>query len=380
MPDARPIAPIAPARWPTASIPPARRPLPLVAAAALALAVGGWAGLVRSGWPWPAPGDGAVAGHGALLVSGFVAALIAFERAIVVRRRWANLAPLGAVAGAAATVLAEPRVAALLALGGALALGAVYVAGLRRQPSLSAAIMLAGAAGWAGGALAWASGGAAFTLVPWWIAFLTLTIAGERLELSRLTRPSGRARAAFVAACALAVAAAAVSLASFDLGLRLLGVALLGVAAYLGRNDLAPRNARKTGLVRFIALAVTSSYVWLAVAGALLVLYDGVPAGLRWDALVHSFMLGFAVIMIFGHAPIIVPAVLGVAIGYRPSFYAHLALLHVALLLRVGGDLLGSADARQWGGLLSGVAVLVFLANTLSAARTRRPTPAVPGR
>ena len=380
MPDARPIAPIAPARWPTASIPPARRPLPLVAAAALALAVGGWAGLVRSGWPLPVPGDGAVAGHGALLVSGFVAALIAFERAIVVRRRWANLAPLGAVAGAAATVLAEPRVAALLALGGALALGAVYVAGLRRQPSLSAAIMLAGAAGWAGGALAWASGGAAFTLVPWWIAFLTLTIAGERLELSRLTRPSGRARAAFVAACALAVAAAAVTLASFDLGLRLLGVALLGVAAYLGRNDLAPRNARKTGLVRFIALAVTSSYVWLAVAGALLVLYDGVPAGLRWDALVHSFMLGFAVIMIFGHAPIIVPAVLGVAIGYRPSFYAHLALLHLALLLRVGGDLLGSADARQWGGLLSGVAVLVFLANTLVAARTRRPTPAVPGR
>ncbi|MDO8563175.1 MAG: hypothetical protein Q7S25_04960, partial [Candidatus Limnocylindria bacterium] len=61
-------------------------------------------------------------------------------------------------------------------------------------------------------------------------------------------------------------------------------------------------------------------------------------------------------------------------------FYAHLALLHVALLLRVGGDLLGSADARQWGGLLSGVAVLVFLANTLSAARTRRPIPAVPRR
>ena len=378
MPDA-PSAPIPPAR-PSAPIPPARRPLPLVAAAALTLAVGGWAGLVRSGWPWPAPGDGALAGHGALLVSGFVAALIAFERAIVLRRRWADLAPLGAVAGAVATVLAEPRLAALLTLGGALALGAVYVAGLRRQPTLSAAIMLAGAAGWAGGALAWASGGAAFTLVPWWIAFLTLTIAGERLELSRLTRPSGRARAAFVAACALAIAAAAVTLASFDLGLRLLGVALLGIAAYLGRHDLAPRNVRKTGLVRFIALAVTSSYVWLAVAGAQLILYDGIPAGLRWDALVHSFMLGFAVVMIFGHAPIILPAVLGVAIGHRPSFYAHLALLHVALVLRVGGDLLGSADARQWGGLLSGVAVLVFLENTLVAARARRPIPAVPGR
>ncbi len=42
--------------------------------------------------------------------------------------------------------------------------------------------------------------------------------------------------------------------------------------------------------------------------------------------------------MIFAHAPIVSPAVLGMTMVYSARFYAPLFLLHAFLLLRVGGD------------------------------------------
>jgi predicted small integral membrane protein len=40
--------------------------------------------------------------------------------------------------------------------------------------------------------------------------------------------------------------------------------------------------------------------------------------------------------------------------------YVPLLLLHASLLLRVVGDLMGWWSARQWGGLLNALAVLLF--------------------
>jgi hypothetical protein len=68
--------------------------------------------------------------------------------------------------------------------------------------------------------------------------------------------------------------------------------------------------------------------------------------------------------MMFGHAPAILSAVLGVPVPFRPRFYGHLGVLHLSLLLRVGGDLAGWWPGRSWGGLLNGVALGLFLANT----------------
>jgi hypothetical protein len=65
--------------------------------------------------------------------------------------------------------------------------------------------------------------------------------------------------------------------------------------------------------------------------------------------------------MIFGHAPIIFPAVLGLPITFNPIFYIPFALLHFSLILRVMGDLAGLAPLRLWGGLLNGIAILLFL-------------------
>jgi hypothetical protein len=84
--------------------------------------------------------------------------------------------------------------------------------------------------------------------------------------------------------------------------------------------------------------------------------------------------LGFVMSMVFAHAPVIVPAVLRVPVPYTRGFYAHLALLHLSLALRLlGGDLAGSTTLWQWGGILGEVAIVLFLAATAAAVlRARR--------
>ncbi len=59
-----------------------------------------------------------------------------------------------------------------------------------------------------------------------------------------------------------------------------------------------------------------------------------------YGAALHALTLGFVFSMVFGHAAIIFPAVLRVAVPYHPTFYVPLALLHVSLLVRVAGDVL----------------------------------------
>jgi hypothetical protein len=79
--------------------------------------------------------------------------------------------------------------------------------------------------------------------------------------------------------------------------------------------------------------------------------------------------------MIFGHAPVIVPAVMRVRLPFHPTFYAHLALLHVSLLVRLLlGDALGLTLWWRVGGVGTELAVLLFLAASIAAVRrSRRP-------
>lgn len=172
---------------------------------------------------------------------------------------------------------------------------------------------------------------------------------------------------------ALLVGLALTSIAP-DVGVRLTGVALMTLAGWLGIFDIARRTVWTSGLTRFIAVSLLSGYLWLGVAGLLALCSGHVSAGPQYDAILHALFLGFVFSMIFGHAPIIVPAVLGLGVTYRPAFYVHLALLHASLALRVFGDLVPWLSARQWGGLLNGLAIVIFFANTAYGVLGQRPS------
>jgi len=82
--------------------------------------------------------------------------------------------------------------------------------------------------------------------------------------------------------------------------------------AFPGKQyDIARRTVWRTGLTRFIAVCLRSGYGWLSVGGVLTWRFASVLAGPYYDAMLHAIFVGFVVTMIFGHAPIILPAILG---------------------------------------------------------------------
>ncbi len=350
--------------------------MPLLGLAFLSLLLGIWSGLVRVGWPWPSLTPDFWAAHGPLMVSGFVGTHIAVERAAAIGRFWGYAAPALTALGALVLLFAVPLwLGPLLIVLGSAVLAALFAVILRRQPNPSTAAMLLGAAAWVVGNVLWLASYPALdvdAVVLWWMAFLVLIIAGERLELSRILRLPRGANLAFLLLADAFVVGAIWSALDHDAGSVLAGIALMGLSAWLLRFDLARIQIRQKVLSRFIAAALLPGYAWLGLGGLFVALSTLAPFPLVYDAELHAVFLGFVMSMIFAHAPIIFPALLGLRLPYRPWFYGHLVLLHVGLGLRILGDLGSSEAIRQWGALLNGVALVWFLVDTGVAVRIGR--------
>jgi hypothetical protein len=348
--------------------------VPLMALSVAGLLAGLWAGLLRLGWALPSPFAGLAANHGALMLAGFLGALISLERAAALQRRWAYAAPALVGLGGLLLILGAPDVLSrgVIAAGSAVFVAA-FVLILRLQFTGAHVTMAAGAVMWLGGNVLWLLDWPVFRATPWWLGFLLLTVAGERLELGRVLRHGKPVLGAFAVAALLYVIALYIGLFEAAGGVRIGGMALLALGAWLLRFDVARRTIKMNGLTRFIGVCLFLGYAWLIVAGALWLLFaDMFLAGPLYDAMVHAVLVGFVFSMIFGHAPIILPALMKREVRYTPLFYAPLALLHASLLARLYGDLWPAQAWRMWGGLLNEVAVLAFVALLVTRV-ARRP-------
>jgi len=351
------------------------RPLLLVCAVVLLLSAM-WAGLLRLGWNWPPVQPLLPLMHGPLMVCGFLGTLICLERAVGLGKPWTYAAPGVTGLGALLLVVGVPGPVGplLITLGSALLvvmLGQV----VRIQPALFTVTIALGGVVWLIGNGLWLAGWLVPQIILWWAGFLLLTIVGERLELSRMLRLSNKAHALFFGAVALFLSGLLVALVQYDLGVRLAGAGMLAQSGWLLVYDIARRRVKAGGQARFMALSLLAGYGWLGVSGLLALVNGGYMAGPRYDAMLHSLFLGFVFSMIFAHALIIFPAVLGRGMRYSARFYAHLILLHFTLLLRMVGDLAPWWPARLWGGLLNVVVLLLFLVNTVTAVKRNPITP-----
>lgn len=351
----------------------------LVLPAAALMVLGLVAGLILMGIGLPLLSARLPELHSALMVFGFVGTLISLERAVALRAAWAYSAPVLLALGTVLALTPVPVVAGQATIAvGMTAHALQYRAIWARQPMTATAIQGLGAVTGLIAAIVWCGGVPAPRLVPLLAVFLVLTIAGERLELARIASPGIRAeRALFALSLALA-AAAMLSLTIPTVAVPAAGVVLLALVAWLVRYDVARATVRMTGLPRYVAVCLLTGYVWLAVAGAGWLLGGPRTEGVVYDATTHAIFLGFVITMIMAHAPVILPAVLGVHIPYHPALYAPVALLQLALLVRVVvGDAWGITAGLQAGGIGAAVAMLGFGVTAVVVSlrgRAARPT------
>jgi hypothetical protein len=356
-----------------------RARFPIAALGLISLFAALWGALLRAGWSLPPIFSDLPSVHGPLMISGFLGTLISLERAVALKARWAYAAPL--LSGLGALILASgvaPAAGAFLIVLGSVGMAAIFIAIVRRQPALYTYTMALGAAAWFTGNAIWFTGLPILRVAQWWSAFLILTIVGERLELSRLLRLTRTTERLYLLAVVVFLLGLSVDsiegiffpAAGSAIGIQIIGVGMAALALWLLRYDIARRTVRQTGLTRFIAWCLLSGYVWLGIGGALRALSPYIRVTNMYDATLHTIFLGFVMSMIFGHAPIILPAVLGRPLPYRRSFYAHWALLHFSLALRIACDLFpgsGAFSLWQWAGAFNVVAVLLFLFATARA-------------
>lgn len=354
--------------------PPRSLRLCFIALAGLSLLVGIWIGIVRLGFPLPLPSAALISLHGPLMTMGFLLTLIGLERAAALDRWWIYGVPLLSSLSVIALIgAAAPFVAPAFATGAAIVLTAFFIALYRRQPEEHFIVMTLSAVILACGNLLWLSAAPVHRAVPWWAGFLVMMIAGERLELARLRSPRPLVRALFRLAAALFVAGLAWSLGDFRFGVRLAGAGLIATALWLLRYDLAWQNLKQPGLPRFMACGLIAGYFWLAIAGIFWIWFARFfGAGPLYDVALHTVFLGFVFSMIFAHGPIILPSITGLALRFNKTFYLHLGLLHVSLLLRVAGDLALLPGGQKWGGLLNVLAIFLFIFNSLRAVLGKR--------
>ena len=337
--------------------------------AGVALLAGLDAGLLLLGLPAPVTTAQLPDAHGMVMVLGFVGTVIALERAVALRRRLGFAAPaLLGVGGLLVTTAAPLRLGQTALAAGSAALVLVYVPLWRRQRDDSVLIQAFGAVLATGAALLWLGGMPVARLLPWLAGFVVLTIAGERLELSRVTLLASSTVRQLTGLAAMITFAAVMTLLWPVVGYPLLGLSLLSLVWWLMMHDVARRTIRGKGLPRFMAGCLLSGYVWLAVAGAIWVLAGAVMEGPAYDGVIHAVFLGFTMSMIMAHAPVILPAVLRCRLPYHPVMIAPPVLLHASLLLRLCiGDAHGVDLARQVGGGLNVVALLGFAVITAGA-------------
>jgi len=344
----------------------------------VAFAVGLWTGFARLGVGLTGAAPQFVEFHGALMICGFFGTLISVERAVAFNRPFAYLIPVCAATGVFALLAKATTFAGAAFLMASLGLAAASLFNMGRlRSALLAGIPSIAALSWGLGTLLWLANRPAAESAGWWLAFLVLTVAAERLELSRVATPPPIARALFVAIVIVILTGTARGELDGPSS-PYLGTGLLACGAWLLIYDLARRTVRLSGQIRFTAACMLLGYGWLIIAG-LELLAGPLHLTLFWyDATVHAVTLGFVLSMVFGHTLIIFPSVIGMKLRYSPVLYLPLLLLQISVAIRIVGDFSGSTELRSLSGSLTVAAVALF-AVTIASVSGRSRTPADDG-
>lgn len=233
--------------------------LPFIFLSISALLLGLWAGLIRMGWVLPTF-DTLPSAHGPLMVTGFLGVLIPLERAVAIRQKWMFLAPLIAGIGWITLFFSQP-IGALFLTVGSLGTLLILLVMVIRETRPHTIIMFLGTIAFVAANFLWVSGTPIFYISAWWIAFLVLTIGGERLELNRVIRIRAWQIILFSLLTILLLAGAVFASLYPAASARMVGASLVGFSIWFLLFDIARKNLRhKLPLTRYIGICLYSGY------------------------------------------------------------------------------------------------------------------------
>lgn len=337
--------------------------LPFMLFAFANLVTGMLAGLIRIGWEFPM--NEIAVHHGAIMVGGFLGTLILLEKVIPLKRPVLYLLP---ILNSLSLVMLVPGFyyigLSFLVIGSA-GLLVVFILYLRKQPNdLSLIFMLVGACCQIIGHSLLIAKQFYPLVFPWWMGFILFIIVGERLELSKFLPVTRKNKNILVGFALLFLMG--IFLPFHGIGKYFAGLSLISVGLWLIRHDIISVALKKDGLTRFSAYALLAGCLSLIITGTLMITLPDLP--FAYDAIVHTFFLGFAFTMIFAHGPFILPGVLGFNIKpYHPLLYFPLLTMLSSIALRILADMtIIPHFIRLWSGLISVISILLYFIILLS--------------
>jgi hypothetical protein len=329
--------------------------LPIILFAMLCLLSGLWSGLNRIGW------DIALLPisphHGAIMVGGFLGTLIALEKIIPLKKKSLYLIPVLNALSVVFFFSGQPKLSIYILVISSTSLSFVFLYYFRKQRTIIYVLMLLGSICWLTGNILLLTKFFYPLAFPWWAAFALFIIAAERLELMKFLPVSQLRKNIFV--LLLLCFIIGVLLSFHGTGNLICGLALIGTSLWLIQNDVIGINIKKSGILKFVAISLCTGYLALLMTG--IFFFSLSDQWLTYDAIVHSFFLGFVFSMIFAHGPMILPGIMGISITpFNKILYLWLALLQASWLVRIFSDVLIEMELRKVSGLLSAIAILGY--------------------
>jgi hypothetical protein len=332
----------------------------------LSLVLGIYTGWLRMGWNFPM--TQAMGQHGLIMIGSFLGTLILIERIVAFKKYWLYLVPLINALSLPAFFFQQEQLAIVFLLIGSTGLLAVYLMTYQKYRERYILIMMVGGALLVTGLLMLLIQNRYPVAVPYWIGFLLLTILGERIDLAKFL-PRNKIKEPMIW----------IFIVLFILGLftqyhqaghLLTGAGMVLIAFWLMKFDIVNKSIKSHGIHQYIGLTLFSGYIWLFISGLFMVL--NLDLVYFYDALLHSFFLGFVFLMIFAHGPIIFPGVVGLSFTpFHKSLYFWTFLLNLSLLFRIITDLLFLNYLRQISGVMNGMILIGFFINLVFIIRIK---------
>ena len=314
-----------------------------------------WSGWIRIGINLPV--TAVAAHHGSLMINGFLASLILLERAVTFKNKWILLLPFVNAASLIAVAAGFHNIAPIIHIAGSFGFLLMCAWFIYQYKELYYYVFFAGAFCLLTGNIVLFKTELYPASIVWWMQFLLFTIVAERLELSRFLPLRASKRILLIVILAAVLVSAFIP---FHLhGNIIFAITLTATAVWLLKYDMAFKSIKAKGQHRYSGSLLITGYLWLIITSILLITEKNLSFG--YDAVLHSFFIGFVFSMIFSHAPIILPAVAKLPIKiYRPFLYVWFIALQFSLIMRIIGDVAEHIAIRRWSGMINGITILLF--------------------